>query len=600
MNIAPISISITSMALPCKRVILLIYAVSIVNAIVNAFNTSSSPITPYHPESSLYTLYSSKHTNNQDKIPHGTSLHCSGPGFEHPSTLYENIFHCKLHTPHNITIDSKHVNILGLYIALEGEHQVMGAYSIHHNLMEYKFRWNISISGEYSISFILMTNIGQYPIHKYRMHRLHVTGTSLNLHTPLPICSNQADGRGIWLKCHTTDDATSTSHQSECMRWGYRFQPPTCRYLNYNHLNLQSSSTQSKHWIVFLGNSVIRGMYLSAVDMLLGPRTTHLIPLSKCWGRSDVQLGNIRLTYIDARGATGARYPLRTAYTASIECHGRFIASNEYDIQQNTSLLLHNLFLDKENSPTTLVISMVHKLIYLDMITTDSIIQSIAYTYRDYYPLPNWFNGHIIIPIIRQVTYNNIQHHAISSHFEQIFTQAYGRNIQLIDTIHILIPFLLYRENGLNHNSVHWHSTIDVRHKEPYLPIKYEELLIRNEGIATDMIAQIVFNLEFNHLQVNSSKSTSNLPLSSTLFTNASLLVCTDCPLDLMPFQTRPSYNLICSTSMPHPSVNTLTYSPVEVCPEWCLRDKQAKLSSIVTGSGPVVTRICQWQDKSS
>ena len=68
----------------------------------------------------------------------------------------------------------------------------------------------------------------------------------------------------------------------------------------YDDLMLFLASLQKETWLLVVGGSVQRGVFLTLVDMILEhAQKTNLEAsiIQKCWGYGDVQVGNLRVTY---------------------------------------------------------------------------------------------------------------------------------------------------------------------------------------------------------------------------------------------------------------------------------------------------------------
>ncbi|CAN0347196.1 unnamed protein product [Ectocarpus sp. 6 AP-2014] len=86
------------------------------------------------------------------------------------------------------------------------------------------------------------------------------------------------------------------------MRNGWVFQPKSCVLdtFSYEDLMLLASLDNESTWLLVLGGSVQRGVFLTLIDMVLAAGQKHDISssvLQKCWGYADVRIGNLRLTY---------------------------------------------------------------------------------------------------------------------------------------------------------------------------------------------------------------------------------------------------------------------------------------------------------------
>ncbi|CAM9309930.1 unnamed protein product, partial [Laminaria digitata] len=118
----------------------------------------------------------------------------------------------------------------------------------------------------------------------------------------LPVCGTEEEDiassfwrPGTWL----SSNLASESHG--VMRDGWVFQPKSCVHdaFSYEDLMLLAERTEPT-WILILGGSVQRGVYLTLVDMVLAQGQKDDLrssAIGKCWGYADIQIGNLRLTY---------------------------------------------------------------------------------------------------------------------------------------------------------------------------------------------------------------------------------------------------------------------------------------------------------------
>lgn len=100
---------------------------------------------------------------------------------------------------------------------------------------------------------------------------------------------------GSWISSNVA------SREHGVLRDGWVFQPRNCAYEAFSHEDLMLLAGRDEPtWIVALGNSILRGVFLTLVDMALveGQKDEFSTSvLFKCWGFSDVRIGNLRLTY---------------------------------------------------------------------------------------------------------------------------------------------------------------------------------------------------------------------------------------------------------------------------------------------------------------
>lgn len=100
---------------------------------------------------------------------------------------------------------------------------------------------------------------------------------------------------GSWI----SSNIGSTKHG--VLRDGWVFQPRECVYDTFLHEDLMLLATlEEPTWLLAVGNSILRGIYLSMVDMVLARGQKDELDTSvieKCWGFVDIKIGNLRLTY---------------------------------------------------------------------------------------------------------------------------------------------------------------------------------------------------------------------------------------------------------------------------------------------------------------
>lgn len=118
----------------------------------------------------------------------------------------------------------------------------------------------------------------------------------------LPVCGTEEEDietsfwrPGTWV----SSNLASASHG--VMRDGWVFQPKSCVYDTFSYEDLMFLAERKEPtWILILGGSVQRGVFLTLVDMALAQGQKDDFTSSavgKCWGYADIQVGNLRLTY---------------------------------------------------------------------------------------------------------------------------------------------------------------------------------------------------------------------------------------------------------------------------------------------------------------
>lgn len=132
---------------------------------------------------------------------------------------------------------------------------------------------------------------------------LAIVGTPAFDVEKLPVCGTEKEQDiastfwrpGTWL----SSNLASASHG--VMRDGWVFQPKSCVYDTFSYDDLMLLAGMEKPtWLLILGGSVQRGVFLALVDMALRQGQKNELDssaIAKCWGYADIQIGNLRLTY---------------------------------------------------------------------------------------------------------------------------------------------------------------------------------------------------------------------------------------------------------------------------------------------------------------
>lgn len=101
--------------------------------------------------------------------------------------------------------------------------------------------------------------------------------------------------RGSWV----SSNIGSAKHG--VLRDGWVFQPRDCVHETFVYEDLMLLAALEKPtWLLAVGNSILRGIYLTMVDMILVRGQKDELDTSvieKCWGFVDIKIGNLRLTY---------------------------------------------------------------------------------------------------------------------------------------------------------------------------------------------------------------------------------------------------------------------------------------------------------------
>ena len=132
---------------------------------------------------------------------------------------------------------------------------------------------------------------------------LTITGAPTIDVDKLPLCGTdeQEDMMESFWRPGTWLSSRLASATHGVIRNGWVFQPKTCVYDTFTYEDLVLlASLREETWILVLGSSVQRGVFLTLVDMALEQGQKDDLSqsvLQKCWGNANVRVGNLRLTF---------------------------------------------------------------------------------------------------------------------------------------------------------------------------------------------------------------------------------------------------------------------------------------------------------------
>lgn len=118
----------------------------------------------------------------------------------------------------------------------------------------------------------------------------------------LPVCgTGQEDIESTFWRPGSWLSSNIASAENGVLRNGWVFQPRTCVHDTFAFDDLlMLASLDEVTWLVVLGSSVQRGVFLTLVDMVLAQgQKDHFetSAIEKCWGYANIRVGNLRLTY---------------------------------------------------------------------------------------------------------------------------------------------------------------------------------------------------------------------------------------------------------------------------------------------------------------
>lgn len=118
----------------------------------------------------------------------------------------------------------------------------------------------------------------------------------------LPVCGTQTeDTSSTFWRPGSWVSSKIASAEHGVLRDGWVFQPKTCVHDTFSYDDLMHlARLKEEAWLLAVGNSILRGVFLSLVDMVLAQGQKDNLSTSilrKCWGFADVRIGSLRLTY---------------------------------------------------------------------------------------------------------------------------------------------------------------------------------------------------------------------------------------------------------------------------------------------------------------
>lgn len=166
------------------------------------------------------------------------------------------------------------------YASLEGADTALASIIPYPSaLMDFTYR--PTLSGNYTLAIDLVTDKGHIPVMSGRWKKVVVKGEDrelLDKEGQAKPCGGEAGSssvpwRGRWMKC----SSERVVEPAECLRSGWVFRPDHCHYQTWTQNDLLTSIPQDQRRddgatrrLVFLGGRVLRGVFLSAADLLLG------------------------------------------------------------------------------------------------------------------------------------------------------------------------------------------------------------------------------------------------------------------------------------------------------------------------------------------
>ena len=387
----------------------------------------------------------------------------------------------------------------------------------------------------------------------------------------------------------------------------WRYAAPELQEQRQQSQGYERKLTSEKQWIVYAGTSRLRGVFLAAVDHLIGGKSGEFAQIDKCWGRMDVELGTLRLTYQD-----DSLYPLRTPNEPrTFQCHNtKQVTFDGIEFFHNAMQFVSNMFNQDIASaavpqPTALVIEYVLRAkpgLYRDML---------------FQHLPPSWSGTVVAIFFRSQLTRTLDRPVLTAQDKAAWTAAIGWDkAEVVDTHDMITPWMRSAEYGAGQASQHWHSRTKPSAAATRMPFAIK-------GLITDMLAQMVFNKALGpkpsgddaaevrsdgegvnstgdkHATVRARRARHRHVIARATESQTkqpALRVCTDCPGGIMPFHLKLMTDMrnSCYDHVPVLDYKAQYIEEVPACPGWCM--KQRANYTIETQSEPVRVRECMEQ----
>ncbi|CBJ32277.1 expressed unknown protein [Ectocarpus siliculosus] len=431
---------------------------------------------------------------------------------------------------------------------------------------------------------------------------------TLDVHS-LPVCGSQDDGStdiadtfwrpGTWLSANVASAAHGV------MRTGWVFQPKSCVFdtFSYQDLMLLASPDGEPTWLVVVGGSVQRGVFLTLVDMALAAGQKDDMAtsvLEKCWGYADLRVGNLRLTYQDMR-----LYQV-SGKTDSVVCNNEKLTSGSTSafVHSAKDFLASTVFRDGTQWPATILAP--------SYLVPEKNVNHMIEVLMDSLP-PSWEGKLLFVDHMAGFSIHWTQGNPTRAALKDVRITATGRTptddvaLRKMDgyqtqdpRVSFMSAFPMYQaklfENersrqGIRHYgaSIHYHymsSTTSDPEAHNGTTMVHSTM---TEMLANIMLGQAVETKAELYAKAAASTGGSEQERADV---GKSFQVCSDCPRQMLPVHVKPIPEPVCEIveSLPG-NAETGEVWDGELCPDWCM--KQAPVSQKETQSGPVDVREC-------
>lgn len=448
------------------------------------------------------------------------------------------------------------------------------------------FTYTATLPGEYDLYIEQANHTSQFQV-SGSPFRLLVNGSIDKAYEreradQLPSCQTVPQNDTTWIKgSWVTRDLAGTKRGT--LRSGWVFQPSRCSFDIFSKRDVElASQTQGLKTIAILGSSILRGIFLSILDVILTKEEKSMISASdfdKCWGYAELKLGNLKLINQDFRIERFGDVKMEINRHVGLEttCHNeKLVNKGTYELILGAKgFWRETLFGYNKSWPDVIVVAIGDdtQLMWL--------LNAVPVSWNGtIYPLYN-FNPKVM---------------SLFTAFGFLESDALAKRLVSLDKrVQLLDGFTM--ATGMRHTtqssplivgSLHWHHYCNELDGE-----------IRVCSNPTEMMAQLLLGKVLapngKYLSGREYDVAGNINQNNIKTSRREIKVCYDCPKTLLPFHIKMTPNVTCYTSttgiLPSKEKNFEVWDG-NLCPKECLKTRPIGIEQ--TGSGPVDVRICR------
>jgi hypothetical protein len=337
---------------------------------------------------------------------------------------------------------------------------------------------------------------------------------------------------------------------------------------------------QEEKRIYILGNSKERGIFLSLVDLILdGEEKAELEDsvISQCWGRAVVSKHNMKVMYQDWRSDN---FDTRST-EPTVVCHNEKVAREGGPLFFDSGMKVwEEIFRgDKSTWPHVILMSTGNDILGFkgEMYDLNEFVKRLP---------PDW-DGKLLLT--DGAFGARMAGRGYASDYEayhaKLMELTYATNdprIRWVDGMGLSKEMIMYGEYGPEHTtfSQHFHRSCDESYEDVTGELKFRNMRICSN--VTENIAQLLIGHAVGPkaalLTQKSPLDDFRSPFSTSVDAKCSncppasqVLMCHNCPKDLLPFHITPYPDMTCTVGPLHPRSDDEIKGHAQTCPEQCM-----------------------------